>query len=95
MFASALRGGGEFLDLGVVVDGHDGHLAVVAAEPEGRLEAVRGLAPHLHPADRAISFRLDDPFDLRDPLEMADADVLGDAEPAPWDDTWASAEWGS
>src|SRR5579875_3112372 len=52
---------GDFLHLGRGVQGDLGDLAVIPPQPEGRLLDVRGLAPHLDPADRAAALPLDDP----------------------------------
>ena len=71
------------LHFGLLVDGDHGDLAVVALELERRLVAVRGLAPHLDPADRPPAFAHDDAFDLGQPAAMAHAHVLGHADSRP------------
>src|SRR5438105_1411209 len=79
----AASGSGKGLDPGIVVEGDDGDLAIGAAEPQDRLVAVETLAPHFDAADGAQALILDDPLDLGGPLAVADAEVLGHAEPGP------------
>src|SRR4051794_34425352 len=77
---SASAASGYRLDVGRLVEGHDGDLAVVAAEPEGRLGAVQALPAPLHPAHRPDPLALDDARHLRPPLPVAHPDDLGDAD---------------
>jgi hypothetical protein len=59
------RSGGDLLDLCVLVDRDLDDLAVIAAQPQCRLLAIRRLAPHLDPADRPSAVELKDSLNLR------------------------------
>jgi hypothetical protein len=74
----------------ILVDRHDGHLAVVQSEAERGLLAIRTLAAHLHAADGPKAFELDDPLDPGRPATISDPNVLGDADPRLGGEAW----WG-
>ena len=69
-------GRGEDFELGPLVERHLGDLAIIAAEADGRLAAVQGLAAHLHAADGADPLALDDADDLGGPFAVPDPDAL-------------------
>jgi hypothetical protein len=69
-------GFGQRLDLAILIEGDDDHLAVGETEPQGGLAAVEALAAHLHAPDGADEFGLDLADDLGLPPPVADADVL-------------------
>lgn len=76
-------GSRDRVDFRQVVEGDDQDLVIVAAESQGGLMAVDGLAAHLHAADRAERLGLNQANDFGSPATVADANVLDDSHAGP------------